>query len=156
MLAYESKLDTGLSLEFQVTHYSTDEGLIENKIMEPEGEGKLEQPEQEGVEQPEQPEHERVEQSEQPEQEEEVEKKIKRRGPNKNPTKTSDPEYFKNYYREKWKPKLFTEENKVRCERCNKLSYKHSLTRHQKSNQCFLTQYRTERDHTVICDYLIV
>jgi len=133
MLAYESKLDSGLPLEFQVTHYSTEDGLVENKIIEPE-EGA------EGVEQ----------------QQEETDKKIKRRGPNKNPTKTSDPEYFKNYYREKTKLKLFTEENKVRCERCNKLSYKHSLVRHQRSNHCFLAQYRSEKDHTVICKYLIV
>ena len=65
------------------------------------------------------------------------------RGKNLNPTKTSDPNYFKNYYESKTKPKLFTDDMIIPCHVCSQLTYKHNLPRHLKSKKCQLVYLQT-------------
>jgi hypothetical protein len=84
-------------------------------------------------------------QVEQPtEQVEEPKPPRRTRGPNKIPGKTSDPNYFKDYYKNKTKPKVYVEENKINCPLCNKKTYLHTLKRHQGSKSCRL--YRLEQE----------
>lgn len=72
----------------------------------------------------------------------------RRRGPGLNPNKKKDdPDYFKKYYQEKTRAKLFTDEMIVTCPYCKQVSYQHNLKRHQQSIKCQLIQTRLEQEN---------
>ena len=77
---------------------------------------------------------------------EQVEEKRRRgRGKNKEPLKTADPDYFKNYYLTKSQPKLYSDDRLFRCQFCHKFIYKHNAARHIKTKSCIFTKLQLEK-----------
>ena len=81
---------------------------------------------------------------------EEAPKPRRTRGPNKIPAKTLDPNYFKEYYHNKTKAKLYTEEKHINCPHCNKQTYAHTLKRHLASKSCRLFRLEQEQHQQTI------
>jgi hypothetical protein len=62
----------------------------------------------------------------------------RKRGPNKKPSVTADPDYYKNYYLNKTKPNLHSEDSVIRCERCDATLFRYNLGRHMRTLKCQL------------------
>ena len=66
--------------------------------------------------------------------------------PNQHPKKTDDPDYFKKFYLAKTQPRLYTDDNLIKCEYCCKYVYRHTVKRHLQTKGCLLSRQRQEQE----------